>query len=106
GEAMVAYLEMGASGCQLGTRFVCARESIAHPRFKQAFIRAEARDAMPTVQVDPRFPVIPVRALQNAGTQRFTAFQHEVIARFRAGEMDQRAAQLEIEHYWAGALRR
>src|SRR5690606_3184551 len=59
GEAMVAYLEMGASGCQLGTRFVCARESIAHPRFKQAFIRAEARDAMPTVQVDPRFPVIP-----------------------------------------------
>ncbi|MFN4087417.1 MAG: NAD(P)H-dependent flavin oxidoreductase [Alphaproteobacteria bacterium] len=106
GEAMVAYLEMGAAGCQLGTRFVCARESIAHPRFKQAFIRAEARDAMPTVQLDPRFPVIPVRALQNEGTRLFTAFQHEVIVRFRAGELDQRAAQLEIEHFWAGALRR
>ena len=46
GEAIAAYLEMGASGVQLGTRFVCARESIAHPRFKQAFLRAGARDAM------------------------------------------------------------
>ncbi len=34
GEAVLAYLEMGAAGCQLGTRFVCARESIAHPNFK------------------------------------------------------------------------
>src|SRR5690606_18899598 len=33
GEAILSYLEMGAAGCQLGTRFVCARESIAHPRF-------------------------------------------------------------------------
>lgn len=106
GEAIVSYLEMGAAGCQLGTRFVCARESIAHPRFKQAFLRAEARDAMPTVQVDPRFPVIPVRALQNAGTRRFVEFQHEMIERFRAGKIDQKSAQLEIEHFWAGALRR
>ncbi|MGY9054119.1 MAG: NAD(P)H-dependent flavin oxidoreductase, partial [Alphaproteobacteria bacterium] len=30
GEAMVAFMEMGAAGCQLGTRFVCATESIAH----------------------------------------------------------------------------
>ena len=41
GEAMVSYLEMGAAGVQLGTRFVCAHESIAHPRFKRAFIRAD-----------------------------------------------------------------
>ena len=32
GEAIAAYLEMGAVGVQLGTRFVCANESIAHPR--------------------------------------------------------------------------
>src|SRR5580698_3652683 len=30
GEAIVSYLEMGASGVQLGTRFVCATECIAH----------------------------------------------------------------------------
>ena len=106
GEAMLGYLEMGAAGVQLGTRFVCAHECIAHPNFKRAFLRAAARDAMPTVQIDPRFPVIPVRALANAGTRRFAEFQQEVIARFRAGELELKAAQLEIEHFWAGALRR
>ncbi|MDH5750276.1 MAG: nitronate monooxygenase, partial [Rhodospirillales bacterium] len=105
GEAIVSYLEMGASGCQLGTRFVCATESIAHANFKKAFIRANARDAVPTVQLDPRFPVIPVRALVNEGTKRFMETQREVIDRFQRKEMDQKAAQLEIEHFWAGALR-
>jgi enoyl-[acyl-carrier protein] reductase II len=106
GEAMLAYLEMGASGIQLGTRFVCAHESIAHVRFKQAFIRAAARDAVASVQLDPRFPVIPVRALNNAATERFVEVQRQLIARFARGELSQRAAQLEIEHFWAGALRR
>jgi len=106
GEAIASYLEMGASGCQLGTRFVCAHESIAHPKFKQAFIRASARDAVPSVQVDPRFPVIPVRALLNEGSKRFMETQRAVIERFNRGELDQKGAQLEIEHFWAGALRR
>jgi enoyl-[acyl-carrier protein] reductase II len=106
GEAMLAYLEMGASGVQLGTRFVCAHESIAHPRFKQAFIRAAARDAVASVQLDPRFPVIPVRALANTATERFVAVQRRVIARCARGELSQGEAQLEIEHFWAGALRR
>ena len=106
GEAVLTYLEMGASGCQIGTRLVCATESIAHPNFKRAFIRASARDALPTVQLDPRFPVIPVRALVNNGTKRFLEVQREVIERFERGELDQKEAQLEIEHFWAGALRR
>jgi enoyl-[acyl-carrier protein] reductase II len=106
GEAILSYLEMGAAGVQLGTRFVCARECIAHPNFKQAFIRANARDAIPSAQVDPSFPVIPVRALVNPASRRFIDLQHEVIGRFRNGEIDQKAAQLEIEHFWAGALRR
>ncbi|HZH28942.1 MAG TPA: nitronate monooxygenase [Azospirillaceae bacterium] len=106
GEAIVAFLEMGAAGVQLGTRFVCATESRAHPRFKQAFIRAEARDAVPSVQLDPRFPVIPVRALANEGTQRFADVQRGVIERVNRGELTQKEGQLEIEHFWAGALRR
>jgi enoyl-[acyl-carrier protein] reductase II len=106
GEAILAFLEMGAAGVQLGTRFVCATESIAHARFKQAFIRGAARDAVPTVQLDERFPVIPVRALQNEGTRRFMEHQASVLARFTAGEVAKDAAQLEIEHFWAGALRR
>jgi enoyl-[acyl-carrier protein] reductase II len=106
GEAMVAYLEMGAAGVQLGTRFVCASESIAHPRMKQTYIRAAARDAVPSAQLDPRFPVIPVRALANAGTKRFIEVQRDVIARFDRGELSRDEAQLAIEHFWAGALRR
>jgi len=106
GEAMLSYLEMGAAGVQLGTRFVCAHESIAHPRFKQAFIRAAARDAIASVQLDARFPVIPVRALVNPASERFRAVQRDLIERFNRGELSQKDAQLEIEHFWAGALRR
>ncbi|MFO1067333.1 MAG: nitronate monooxygenase [Geminicoccaceae bacterium] len=106
GEAIAAYLRMGASGVQIGTMFVCATESIAHPRFKQAFLRASARDAVPSVQIDPEFKVIPVRALANAGTQRFAALQVDVIGRYRRGELTFDEASLAIEHYWAGALRR
>lgn len=106
GEAIASYLEMGAAGCQLGTRFVCATESIAHPKFKQAFIRASARDAMPSVQLDPRFPVIPVRAIVNKATERFQETQRDVLAKFDRGELAKEQAQLAIEHFWAGALRR
>lgn len=106
GEAIGGYLQMGAAGCQLGTRLVCASESIAHPKFKEAFIRAPARDAVPSVQLDPRFPVIPVRALKNAATEDFMETQRRVVAQFTAGELSQQQAQLAIEHYWAGALRR
>jgi len=106
GGAVASYLEMGAAGVQLGTRFVCAHESIAHPNFKAAFLRANARDAVASVQIDPRLPVIPVRALKNKGTEEFTKKQVEVAAMLDRGEIDMDTAQLEIEKYWAGALRR
>ena len=106
GEAIAAYLEMGAVGVQLGTRFVCANESIAHPNFKKAFIRASARDAILSVQIDPRLPVIPVRALKNREMENFAAKQREVAQRLDEGAIEMAEAQLQIEHYWAGALRR
>ena len=106
GEAIAAYLDMGAAGVQLGTRFVCATESIAHANFKKAFLRASARDAVASVQLDPRLPVIPVRALKNAGAERFTAKQREVALSLDEGKVAMLEAQLQIEHYWAGALRR
>ena len=106
GEAILSYLEMGAAGAQLGTRFAAAAESIAHPNFKNAFLRANARDAIPSIQLDERFPVIPVRGLVNAGTKRFLDHQRQTLERFQSGELNKEAAQLEIEHFWAGALRR
>ncbi len=106
GEAILAFLEMGAAGVQLGTRFAASAESIAHANFKAAFLKANARDAIPSIQLDARFPVIPVRGLANAGTARFIEHQAETIRRFQAGELDREQAQLSIEHFWAGALRR
>jgi enoyl-[acyl-carrier protein] reductase II len=106
GELVAGYLEMGAVGVQLGTRFACATESIAHPDFKKAFFRANARDAIASVQLDPRLPVIPVRALKNKGTEEFTAKQREVGLLLDQGSVDMAEAQLRIEHFWAGALRR
>ena len=106
GDMIAGYLEMGAVGVQLGTRFACAAESIAHPSFKQAFFRANARDAVASVQLDPRLPVIPVRALKNKGTEEFTAKQREVGQLLDQGSIDMGEAQLRIEHFWAGALRR
>jgi enoyl-[acyl-carrier protein] reductase II len=106
GEAIAAYLDMGAAGVQLGTRFVCEQESIAHANFKKAFIRASARDAIASVQIDPRLPVIPVRALKNASSELFTAKQREVAQLLDEGKVAMGEAQLQIEHYWAGALRR
>ena len=106
GEAIAGYLDMGAAGVQLGTRFVCATESIAHANFKKAFIRASARDAIASVQIDPRLPVIPVRALKNAAGELFGAKQREVALLLDGGKVEMLEAQLQIEHYWAGALRR
>lgn len=106
GEAILSYLRMGAAGAQLGTRFAASEESIAHANFKRAFVRAAARDAMPSIQLDERFPVIPVRGLVNEGTKDFLRHQAETRDRFLRGEVGKEAAQLEIEHFWAGALRR
>ena len=106
GEAIAGYLEMGAAGVQLGTRFVCASECVAHPNFKKAFIRASARDAIASVQIDPRLPVIPVRALKNAESDLFSAKQREVAQALDEGRIEMAEAQLQIERYWAGALRR
>ena len=106
GEAIAGYLEMGAAGVQLGTRFACATESIAHPNFKKALFRAGARDAVASVQIDPRLPVIPVRALRNKGSELFNTKQREVANALDEGGVEMAEAQLQIEHYWAGALRR
>jgi enoyl-[acyl-carrier protein] reductase II len=106
GEAIASYLEMGAVGCQLGTKFVCATESIAHPNFKKAFIRGNSRNAVASIQIDSEFPVIPVRALENKASKHFMEYQQGAINKYKSGELGKEEAQLDIEHFWAGALRK
>ncbi len=69
-------------------------------------MRAQARDAIISPQLDPRFPVIPVRALSNQATKDFMIYQKELIKKVDRQEIDPKEAQLQIEHFWAGALRR
>ena len=106
GHAIAAFLFQGASGCQLGTLFVCTNESIAHENFKRAFINASARDAVSSVQIDHEFPVIPVRAIANKASIEFAKVQRDSISKFHSGEMTKDEAKLAIEHFWAGALRK
>jgi enoyl-[acyl-carrier protein] reductase II len=106
GEAILSYLDQGAAGVQLGTRFVCASESIAHPQFKNAFIKSHARDAQTSVQLDPRLPVIPVRAIKNKASQAFLDRQREIVKQLDDGLLELKEAQLAVEHFWAGSLRR
>jgi len=106
GKMAAAYLMMGAAGVQVGTRFVCTFECNAHRKFKDAYLKAAARDAMPTVQVDHRFPVIPVRAITNDATIKFMQFQHEIVQKYNNGEIELKDGQMQIESYWMGALRK
>ena len=98
-------LLMGAAGVQLGTLFAVSKESCAHPDFKRAFIRANARDAVATPQFDSRLPVVAVRALRNSATADFDRLQLELIAAMDSGKINREQAQLRVEEFWVGRLR-
>lgn len=105
GRMMAHLLMMGATGVQMGTRFVMAEECAAHPNFKKAFKRARARDAVATPQFDGRLPVIPVRALKNEGTVEFGKLQLELLYKLEHQTIDRQEAQFEVERFWVGALK-
>ncbi len=98
-------LLMGAAGAQLGTRFVVADECQAHDAFKQAFIRARAREAISTPQYSSKLPVVAVRALRNKAMDRFGELQLDLLEKLASGEMNRQDAQYRVEEYWVGSLR-
>ena len=106
GKLMAHLLMLGASGVQLGTRFAVAKECKVHPRFKQALLRAAAREAQPTGQFDPGLPVVSVRALRNEGTRDFERLQLNLLSQLDAGHIDRKGAQAQLEHFWVGGLQR
>lgn len=106
GKLCAHMLLMGASGVQLGTRFAMAEECLAHPKFKQKFISANARDAVATPQFDSRLPVVAVRALRNKGYEAFGKLQLSLIKQIDEGTITRNVAQHKVEEYWMGALRK
>lgn len=104
---LIAHLAlMGAAGAQMGTRFVMAEECAAHPRFKEVFIRARAREAVSTPQYSAKLPVVSVRALNNHAMEHFGQLQLELLEKLRLGDINRQDAQYKVEEYWVGSLRR
>jgi enoyl-[acyl-carrier protein] reductase II len=66
GRGLIAALALGACGVQIGTRFICAEECIAHENFKKAIINAKERDTTLT-GTGGHF----VRVLKNKLTKEF-----------------------------------
>jgi len=106
GRILPHLLLMGAFGVQLGTLFVLSEECNVNLKFKQAFIRARARDAISTPQLGSELHVVAVRALRNQGMDQFADLQLRLIQSRRRGQISQEEAQFEVERYWVGALRR
>ena len=106
GKMMAHMMLMGAAGVQLGTRFVMTEECSVHPKFKDVFLKANARDAVATPQYDSKLPVVAVRALKNKGMQRFGELQLRLLKELEAGTIHRQAAQEEVERFWVGALRK
>lgn len=68
-----AAFALGAEGIQVGTRFICSEECIAHDNYKQAVIKAKDRDAV----VTGRSTGAPVRALKNKLTREYERLEKE-----------------------------
>jgi nitronate monooxygenase len=66
GTAMAAALVAGADAVRVGTRFMAASESIAHPTYVDALIRAGADDTVITTAFGDGWPDAPHRVLKSA----------------------------------------
>jgi nitronate monooxygenase len=115
GRAMAAALAAGAAGVRVGTRFVAAAESGAHPAYAQALIAARAHDTVYTEAFSVGWPDAPHRVLRS-GVAAAEAFEGEVVGertrldgaripirRFEAATVDRTTTgALEAMPLWAG----
>lgn len=67
GRGLVAALALGAQGVQMGTRFACSQESVAHPRYKQKILEADDTSTVVTGKTTG----FPLRSLKNSLTQQY-----------------------------------
>lgn len=61
GRAMLACMALGASGVQIGSRFVASLESSAHAHFKEAVLKSNEGSTVLTLK-----EITPVRLIKNA----------------------------------------
>lgn len=73
GRGLAAVLALGASGVQIGTRFVCSEECTASLEFKKAIVGSRDRDAV----VTGRSTGHPVRNLKNKLTKEMDKLERQ-----------------------------
>jgi enoyl-[acyl-carrier protein] reductase II len=73
GRGFVAAIALGAQAVQMGTRFICSEECIAHPKFKEQILQSQDRATVVTGVSTGH----PVRCLQNKLTYRFQTLEKE-----------------------------
>ncbi|MDR5658297.1 enoyl-[acyl-carrier-protein] reductase FabK [Serpentinicella sp. ANB-PHB4] len=73
GDGFVAALALGAEGVQMGTRFICSQECVAHKNYKEAVIQAKDRDAIVTARSTGH----PVRVLKNPFSRELLKLEKE-----------------------------
>jgi NAD(P)H-dependent flavin oxidoreductase YrpB (nitropropane dioxygenase family) len=78
GRAMAAALAAGASGVRIGTRFVVAQESDAHPEYVKHLVAAAAEDTIVTQAFSANWPDAPHRVLRSS-VAAAEAFQGETV---------------------------
>jgi NAD(P)H-dependent flavin oxidoreductase YrpB (nitropropane dioxygenase family) len=84
---VAACLAAGASGVRLGTRFLAASESAAHPSYRAALVEASAEDTVRTSAFSIGWPggPEPHRVLRSC-VEAATAFPDEVTGSLRIGD--------------------
>jgi nitronate monooxygenase len=87
GQRIRTTLLAGASGVVLGTRFVATEESLAHPDYKRAILKAQARDTAMSVCFQDGWPGATHRALRNGTFVRWEAAGYPPVGK-RPGEGD------------------
>jgi NAD(P)H-dependent flavin oxidoreductase YrpB (nitropropane dioxygenase family) len=78
GRSMAAALAAGAAGVRVGTRFVAAEESDAHPIYVAALLAAQPEDSVYTEAFSIGWPNAPHRVLR-ASLEAAQAFEGDVV---------------------------
>ncbi len=73
GRGVAAAMMLGAEGVQLGTRFVTAKESIAHENYKERIIKAKDIDS----EVTGMSTGHPIRVLRNQMSREYLRMEKE-----------------------------
>ena len=76
GRGLVAALALGAAGVQMGTRFLVARESGAHPAYRRRLLAATEEDTVVTRVFTGR----PARGLRNRFVEEYVGAGSEPLA--------------------------